>query len=178
MNLRSRIFHIAIMTLCVLAAGTMTSMAQQMPQRQFDPLSQLKRAINQAGAPELSAQQEIELTTLIKSYRDSLPSEPDDAIEAARDAFNSAILAGDLATAQAQATVLSTLLARLNNARMIALAKSRDRRAGCSQSGGQLDPMIRKYGEERVLNIVGSLAGRSLGGGPGDGPDRGPGGGR
>lgn len=165
------ILQSAILTLCVLAAGTITSLAQGpmgMPQRGYDPLRELKRAINAAQAPALTAQQETDLTALITAYRDSLPSEDaNDALDAAQAAFDKAVLAGDLAAAQTQAAVIATITARFHNNRLVALAKLEIGAIAILKTGGQYQPLVQKFGEGGTLNIIGSLADRAIGRGPG-----------
>ena len=108
----SRFISIIAMLLAALAASA--AMVSGGSNQTRDPLGALKRAITQANAPALTTQQETDLNALITSYRSTQPTEPDEALEAARDAFNAAILAGNLSAAQAQATVIATRSAQLS----------------------------------------------------------------
>ncbi len=168
MKFYSRLFGATVLMLGVMIAGVTT-----FAQRQHDPLGSLKRAITQAGAPSLTTQQETDLTALITSYRDAQATEPDAALEAARDAFNAAILKGDLAAAQAQSVLIANRSAELTNARLQALAKFEIDVLTILKTGGQLDALSQKFGDDRLLNIVGSLAGHGFGDGPGRGPGHG-----
>lgn len=164
----------SMMLLCAIALSVTTAFGQpQRPQR--DPLSFLKRAINEANAPALTASQETALTTLIAAYKDAQPDEPDAALEAARDAYDAAILTGNATEAAAQATIIANRVAVLTKARLDGQARFEIAVLTNLNQGGQLEPLKTKFGADRVLGIVRSLAGH---GGRGDGPGRGPGGGR
>jgi len=171
MRLRERFASITVLLLCAIAANATMATAQRAPQR--DLLTSLKRAITEANAPALTTAQETQLNTLITNFRDALPDEPDEALEAARDAYDAAILAGNLTAAQAQAMIIAARFAQLNNARLQAEAKFKIDALAVLQSGGQLAPLKQKFGDERVLGLIDSLAGRGFGGGPrGGGPGR------
>jgi hypothetical protein len=148
-----------------LAASVVTSLAQTTPQR--DALGFLKRAITQANAPTLSAQQETELTALITSFRAAQPDGPDTALETARDAYEAALLAGNAAAAQTAATAIATRQAQLNDARLKAEAQFVIAVFTNLKNGGQFAPLQAKFGDERLLDIVQSLTGHSEGGRPG-----------
>lgn len=167
----------SILALCAIALSLTTAFAQpQRPTR--DPLAQLKRAITDANAPTLTGTQETAINALITALRDAQPDDDDAALEAARDAYDAAILAGKLADAQAQATIIANRQAVLSKARMDGQAKFAIDVLAILNNGGQLAPLNTKFGADRVLGIVKSLAGGSGGGRPGgDGPGGGPGGG-
>lgn len=165
----------SMMLLCALALSLNTVFGQS----QRDPLGQLKRALTQANAPTLTSTQESAITALITAYKDAQPDEPDVTIEAARDAYVAAILAGKLADAQAQATIIANQSAVLAKNRLDAQAKFDIDVLTILSNGGQLDPLNTKFGADRVLGLVSSLAGPGGGfdgGGPGGGGH--PGGGR
>jgi Spy/CpxP family protein refolding chaperone len=172
MRLQERLIGIIVLLLCVIAGvSTMTS-AQGRAQR--DPLGFLKRAITEANAPALTSDQETQLNTLITNFRAAQPSSPNEELKAAHEAYNSAVLSGDLATAQAQATVIARLTADLSSARLQTLAKFQVDVLALLKSGGQLDPLKEKFGD-RLLGVIGSLAGGPpfggrQRGGPGGGP--------
>lgn len=162
---------ILVLSMSLLVAGSMIGLAQG--GRNSDPFAGLKRAMAQAGAPALSATQETALTTLITEFKAGLPTEGgDDVLETAREAYEAAILAGDLAAAQVQITTITTRSAQLQQARMEAEAKFGIAAIAILKAGGQYDPLVAKYSADRVLSLVLQLAGR---GGPGG---DGPGGGR
>lgn len=185
MKLKSRYVSMALVGGCLVALAAVMSVFAH-PGRQWqggprEPLGFLKRAISEAGAPALTAEQENQLTTLVKSSRGDGPS---DAVKQAHAAYNAAILAGDLAGAQSQASVL----AQLSSSRMQALAKAQVDVVNILKAGGQLDALKTKFGD-RLVQVIGSVAGgpgfggfgghggpRGRGGRPG-GPGEGPGGG-
>ncbi|HKQ73757.1 MAG TPA: hypothetical protein VJ810_08535 [Blastocatellia bacterium] len=174
MRLRFKIVIAAVLLLCATASGVITAMAKQKPQR--DPLGFLKRAISEAGAPALTSDQETQLNSLIASFRNARPDGPDEALKEAHTAYNNAILAGDLASAQAQATIIANRSAELSNTRLQAHAKFQIDLLNTLKSGGQLDPLKQKFGD-RLSGIIGSLdGGPPFGDGrPGFGPPGGPG---
>lgn len=162
-----RSFNSSIVLVVLILASTAVAFAQR---KTPDPLAPLKRAISQASAPALSATQETALTTLITQYRDSLPDERDETIENARESLDAAILAGDLAAAQVQITIISTRVSQLQDARMVAEARLAIGSIAVLKSGGQYDLLVTKYGTDRLLQLVtltAPLAG--LGDGPGGG---------
>jgi hypothetical protein len=170
MKLREKLASIAVLALCVIIGGASVASANSVSQR--DALRSLKRAITEASAPALTADQETQLNTLITAYRDALPDEPDEALEAAREAFDAAILAGNLTAAQAQATIIANRTAELTNNKLRAEAAFETGALAVLKTGGQYDPLVTRFGAERVLALVGSLVGRGFGGGPGRGPHR------
>jgi len=168
---RGKFASAIVLMLCAIAGGAVTTLAQPWPQRgERDSLGFLKRAITDANAPALTSDQETQLKTLITSFRDAQPDEPDDALQAAHDAYNDAILAGNLAAAQAQATIIANRSAELSKARLQALAKFHIDVQTVLKNGGQWEPLKTKFGD-RLVGIAGSLAGGpAFGGGrPGGG---------
>jgi hypothetical protein len=163
----------AALLFCALIASTTMAFAQHGhggpggPQGQTrDPLGALKRAITQASAPALTTQQETDLTALITAFKATLPAEEDATLEAAREAFDAALLAGNLATAQTQATAIATRQAQLSDARLKAVAKFVIDALTILKNGGQFAALQTKFGDERTLHLVESLAGGGgLGGG-------------
>jgi hypothetical protein len=174
MKVQVRFASVLALLLGVLVSSAGMAFAQHVSR---DPLAGLKRAISQASAPALTTTQETDLTALITAYKNALPDDEDDALAAAREAYDAAILAGNLAMAQAQADVIAARLAALNAARLKLQAKFEiDVRANLS-SGGQLIPLTDKFGADRVLQLIRSLAsgGRGPGGPGGPGGHGGPG---
>src|SRR5262245_9327381 len=128
---------IALLTLtCVAASGVLMATAQQ--RSKPEPLGFLKRAITEANAPALSADQETQLTTLLTDFRSAEPKGPDETLQAAHKALNAAVLAGDLAAAQAQAAIIASKSSELNSARLQALAKFQIDFLNVLKAGGQL----------------------------------------
>jgi hypothetical protein len=169
MKFQVRLASIGLLLICLFSAITITSFADQGTR---DPLSGLKRALSQASAAALTTQQETDLTALITAYKAALPDGSDDALEAAREAFDAAILAGDATAAQAQAAIIASRSSALLTARLTAEITFEIGVLASLKSGGQFDALITKYGNDRVLNIVRSLAG---GGGFDGGRPGGPG---
>ncbi|MFN0088023.1 MAG: hypothetical protein ACKVX9_21700 [Blastocatellia bacterium] len=169
--IRTKFIGAIALLLVALSASAVISLADHGPSR--DPLGILKRAITAANAPALTAQQEVDLNTLITAFKAAQPTEPDTVLEAARDAYDAAILAGNLAASQTAATAIAARLAQLSEARLKAEAQFEITVLANLQTGGQLAPLRAKYDDERVLDIVGSLAGRDGPGGPGGGGRRG-----
>ncbi len=174
MRLWVKLPSIVVLALCVTASGLIMVAAQDRPQR--DALGFLKRAMTEANAPALTPDQEAQLKALITDFRNARPAGPDEALDAAHTAYRNAILAGDLATAQAQATIIASRTAELSNTRLQAQAKFQIDVLSVLKSGGQLDALKQKFGDEHLVGLIGSLAGGPrFGGRPGFGPGR-PGG--
>jgi hypothetical protein len=149
--------------LCMGLGGA--SVAFGINSQQRDSLRSLRRAIADANATALSTDQETQINTLITNYKAALPDDSDDALDAAREAFDAAILGGDLATAQAQAAIIANRTAALSSGRLHADAVFEIGVLATLKSGGQLDPLIQKFGNERVLALVSSLIGHLFNGG-------------
>jgi hypothetical protein len=171
-----RLASLFALLFCLLTASATTSLAQTQTQR--DPLAGLKRAITRANAPALTTQQETALTTLITNYRDSLPDEPDAQLEAAREAYDAAILARNATAAATQAQAIATRSAALTLAKLQGEATFEIAVLNNLNSGGQLAPLTTELGNDGVLRLVNSLAGGRGFGGPGGPGGGGRGGGR
>jgi Spy/CpxP family protein refolding chaperone len=167
MKLRGSFVSLTLALAGLMAVGVGV-VAQPRPQR--DPLGFLKRSITEAGAPALTSQQETQLNDLITAFRQAQPHGPDEALQAARTAYDNALLAGDLAAAQAQAAIIANRTAALSNARLQAEAKFKLDALAVLRTGGQFEPLKQKFGNERLLGLVGSLIGGFGGGRPGFGP--------
>jgi len=167
-----------IILLLSLATGAAAITLAQREQR-HDALWFLKRALAEAGAPALTSEQETQLNALITNFRSAKPAGHDETLEAARKAYDAALLAGDLTAAQAQATIIASRTAELSGARLQASTKFQIEVVAALKSGGQLDALKQKLGDERVVGLIGSLAGGPPfagppGGRPGGGPGFGP----
>lgn len=180
--MRLHLKMIAVLLLAALAVAGNTGLVAQGQGRPQGPpdggLGFLKRAISDAGATALTSDQESQITALVTAFREANAPKPNDEVKAAHDAYDAAILAGDLATAQAKAAVLSDLIAAQSKARMQAAAKLEIEVLAILKSGGQLDALKTKF-DDRVVRIVASLAGGpgfGFGGPGGRGGPGGPGG--
>ena len=124
-----------------------------------DGLAGLKRAITEASAPALTETQETAIKALITAYRDALPDEEDSALATARDAYNAALIAGNQAAANTAVDQIAARQAVLSEERLKAAAKLTLDLLANLNTGGQLTPLNTKFGAERVLQLVRSLAG-------------------
>jgi hypothetical protein len=149
--------------LCVLVGCASAAFGTGGQQR--DSLRSLRRAIADVNAAALTTDQETQINTLITNFKAALPDDSDDALDAAREAIDDALLAGDLAAAQAQAAIIANRSAVLAGARLEGEAVFEIGVLATLKSGGQLDPLVQKFGDERVLSLVSSLIGRSFNGG-------------
>jgi len=103
--------NITLLLIPVLAIGLIfgaaTAQAQQERPR-MNIIAPLKMALKAAGAPELSAEQESEIRTLITDFRNAHPRPvPNADIPDARKAYEEAILNGDSAGAASQAELIA-----------------------------------------------------------------------
>jgi hypothetical protein len=157
----------AISMLVLVTASTCVN-AQGRPS---DPLASLKRSITLAGAPALSTTQETALNSLITEFKNAQPDEADEVLETAREAYDAAIIAGDLSAAQVQITIITTRTAQIQDGRMQEQAKFGIAVLAVLKSGGQYDLLVTKFGSDRVLSLVLQLAVRGGRGpeGPGEG---------
>ena len=91
----------AALLLCVVVMSVQLALAQgTRPQR--DALGGLKHALQEASAAALTSDQETALNTLISSFRENnRPTGPSTEIQAARKAYDDAILAGNADAAKA-----------------------------------------------------------------------------
>ena len=135
-----------------------------------DPLRGLKKALEQAVALPLTTTQEEQLKTLIQTYQSSQSHEPGDALQAALDAYDAAILAGNQATANAQATVIANLRATTANAHLQAETTFKLAVIALLKTNGDQAGLLRtKFGDEGFLRLLDGLADGhgGAGGGPG-----------
>ena len=164
------------LVLCLTGAATL-ALAQPGQRRDRDSLGFLKHALSEAGASALTTEQESQLNTLISSFHSAAPKGPDETLEAAHTAYVAALMSGDTAAAQTQAGTISSRTAELSSARLQASTKFQVEALATLKSGGQLDALRKKFGDDRVAGLVGSLAGGPPFGGPpfGGHPGGGPG---
>ncbi|MFN0107974.1 MAG: hypothetical protein ACKVZH_03900 [Blastocatellia bacterium] len=163
----------ASMMLCLSVAA----LAQQRPQ--FDPLMRLKQALQSANAAALSTAQEDQLKALIQQARDAHPGAPDPALEAAQDALEAAIYAGNQAAADAQAAIIVNLTSTMMGNRLKGHSAFTIQAINVLKANqAQLDALVQKIGSSGVVKLMGSLVGGGFGGPGGPGGQGGPGGGR
>ncbi|MEO6725379.1 MAG: hypothetical protein ABIU20_10690 [Blastocatellia bacterium] len=172
MSLKFSAIALSIALIGLAVVFSSATSAQQRPTRSFDPLTRLKKTLEEASATGLSADQETQLKALVEARHGNHPAGPGSEFEAARAAFDAAILAGDQAKANSQAAIIANLGTAATKARLEADAKFKLDVLAVLKAGGQVDALTQTLGSEGLLRLLGSLAGGP--GGPG-GP-RGPGG--
>ena len=156
-------------------------MAQPQPQHQqgpqgppqHDPLAGLKHALTEAGAPALSTQQEQQLTQLIETARENHqkgPNDPNEMMEAARRAYDNAIVAGNLAAANAQAAIIAQQISADATTHLQAEAKFKiDALNVLKGNANQITALTQRFGTAGLSHLLNSLAG-GPGGSGGHGP--------
>lgn len=180
MSLKFSAIALSVVFLGAAMIFSSVSFAQR-PARAFDPLMKLKKTLEEASAPTLSADQETQLKALIEARHGNRAGHIAGAaglgseFETARAAYDAAILAGDQAKANAQAAIIANLGTAATKARLEADAKFKLDVLAVLKAGGQVGALTQKLGSEGLLRLLGSLSG-----GPGGqgGPRglRGPGG--
>ncbi len=138
--------------LCALLAGSALAFDHQ--RQAADPLAFLKKALIEAGAASLTTDQESQINALLTAYKAALPNTVNQALLNARTAFNTAILAGNLAEAQKQAGIISGLVAGDDNARLLAEAKLGTDVRTILKNGGQYDALALKFSSERLVGLL------------------------
>lgn len=167
MKVQARLSAIASLLLALFVSLVVTAAAQE--RRPFGPLEGLKRVLADTGAATLTAQQETQLTELMKAFREAQKPQPDENLKAAHTAYNTALLNGDVAAAQAQVELIANLSAAQMKARLQAETKFKADVLAILKEGGQLETLRQKLDDARLVGLLGSLSGRP-GGGPGFGP--------
>jgi hypothetical protein len=160
----------------ILLAGitllTPLAFAQPDMAPRMDPLARFKGVLNRAGVL-LTADQEANIVTLVEDFRAShQPLGPNDALQTARAAYETAILNGDSAAASAQAVVIGNaraaeMINRETDVAAFGISVVNILRADSSQ----FNKLIAAVGESGVVRLVLGLAGGpGRPGRPGPGP--------
>ena len=118
-----------------------------------DSLGGLSRAITEAGAPSLTADQITAINAAVTALKASLPTTTT-ALTDARTAYDTAILAGDLAAAQAAAGVISGIVTGQQNAHLIAEAKFSIDVITILKNGGQWSYLTQKYTSAQLVRLL------------------------
>jgi len=145
-------------TVLVLILAALPALAQGRRQAgQPNPLVRLERALQAANAPALTPDEQSRITSLISSTTTSQP--PGSAVQA----LEASILAGNtdqIAAKTITDTMAANFLTRANFASSVAQILT---------GGGQLTPLVTKFGSTRVVQLLNSLVGGGFGGrrGPG-----------
>lgn len=169
-NLSLKTALMAVLTLFVVAGLSQVSFAQRPggggPPAgvQPDVLAGLKHALEDAGAPDLSTQQEEQLKALISQARSAggVPQD-NDAVMQARKAYEAAILAGNTNAANTAAqTIANAIAAGLQakasfDVQALAILKSNQQ---------QFNALTARFGSKGVFHLVDSLIGGPGGGRP------------
>ncbi len=128
-----------------------------------NPLAKFKRALSAAGGPDLTDQQGEQLISVIMDFREvRQPERPNTILQSARRAYEDAILAGDLETAQEQADVMADQIASATNAHLQNQAELRISILAVL-SGDQVDSLLQLIGTRGLSNLLRSM---TRGGGP------------
>jgi Spy/CpxP family protein refolding chaperone len=174
MNRTLKTMMMSFLLLCLAAGGFQIVFAQGPPSdRERDPLARLTRALSAAGAPALTEQQETQLRAAIAEFQQSRRAqEPNETIEAARRAFDEAIVVGDTAAIQAQAAIIVEQLALLTRSHLQAEATFKLQVLDIL-TDEQVNQLLQRIGTAGLSRVLDSLAFRG-GLAPGSGPD-GPG---
>jgi len=132
----------------------------------MDPLARFKGALNRAGV-SLTADQEANIVTLVEDFRAShRPLAPNDALQTARSAYETAILNGDSAAASAQAVVIGNArAAEMINRETDVASFGINILSILRADAAQFDKLVSTIGQSGVVRLVLSLAGGP--GGPG-----------
>jgi len=140
-----------------------------------DHLARLNRALTDAGAPALTTTQEQQLNALITTVRSSRQGRgPSPEVQAARTAYDNALLAGDTNTAVAQAAVIASAMTADMRTRLEADANFVVQALSVLKSNGdQFGALQRSVGNAGVVRLISSLAGGPGGFMGGPGPRRG-----
>lgn len=156
--------HITLMTLLtglslVPFIGGQPGWAQQPPWPR-DSLRVLRLALREAGAPALTGQQEDALRSLLVTYRLSRrpPQQILAVLQAARRAYDEAIVAGDSVTAKSQATTIANQSAALIST---TLQGETDVKVGIvnvlKQNEAQLSLLVKRFGTRGVARLLDAL---------------------
>ena len=171
---RIRLPLMAALVFCLAAALSIAVLAQGPPGQRGpaqppDPMRQLNNALQQAGAPALTADQAKQILSLVENFRTSTrPAPPSGAVQQARVNYENAILNGDLAAATAQIPTLvgeqtGNAPARMQGEAALAISILQVLRT----NGDQLALLQKSMNGNRLVRLLLSFAGA---GGPSQGP--------
>lgn len=162
----------------VILGAAHLAQAQDGPRRRGpgdgpQPFGAIKRALEEAGAPALSADQESQLAEIARAFHESLPK-PDESLRDAHAALDNAVLAGDTGAAQAAANALAGLQSSQLSARLSAEAAARIQVLNVLKANdAQVTALVQRFGNEGLARLLGSVFGGPAGPrrvGPGLGP--------
>jgi Spy/CpxP family protein refolding chaperone len=133
------------------------------------PLGFLKQALDKAGAAPLSSDQETALKSLIADFRNAnRPAATDSAEKAARDDYDSAVLAHNIGGAKAAAYTLAALQSARQQT-ILAAEAAFDIQVLLVLQPDQIAALQNSLGNQQVMRILASLIGPAGRPGPGRG---------
>jgi len=146
-------------------------------QHQRDPLVFLRHALGEAGAAALTSTQEQQLQSLITTFRSNEPKPAQDTtLINARNAYEAAILKGDLNAANSAVTAISGEISKMATARMQAQAQF-EIAALKVLTPDQVNALQNRIGTSGLIGVLRSMTGGygmfmrggrgMMGGGPG-----------
>ena len=154
-NMTSLIVPVILVGLVLV--GTQFVLAQGPPNDgKRSNLRGLQRALEQVGGAELSVGQQEGLKALISDFRTGFQGQEPGEMRAVHEAYNAAILAGDINTAEAQAEVISALSTDHIRARLSAEAGVKIKILGIL-TAAQIDAISAHMGFQGLNGILSSL---------------------
>ena len=158
----------AVMTVVLVVATSYGSLwaQERKPQRRPGPLMGLSRALNAAGASEVTEGQREQLRTLLKDFHAARKAERGETggsgMGEARQAYADAILNSDSAGAQAMADVIvndatTTMRANLQNQANLKIQVLN------ILTQDQVDALLQQSGTRGLSRVLGSIAGPGRG---------------
>ena len=162
----------SVFLLCVVVTSFQSTFAQGPQPPPLPPdgspgarlsLNALTHALAAAGAPALTSDQEEQLTTLMTAFREAQRPERPDPATNPRSAYDEAIVAGNLAAAQDQASVIAGHVADRVEKNLESEADFKIQALGVLTEEQQT-ALLRRTGTVGVSLILNSLIGRIPGG--------------
>lgn len=129
------------------------------PSMRMDPVARLNRALESAGAPRLSAEQEKEVTTLAENFRATRQqARSDEELTAARKNLEQAILSGNAQAADEAAAALSDRISAHMRDRIRERARLQIQVLSILNDE-QVTALKNQYGDSGLIWTLGSVAG-------------------
>jgi hypothetical protein len=165
-NLIQQTIFYTVFVLFFVVGATQFVMAQT-PQPNRDKLITLKNALRAANAPALTAQQEQQMNAAIDTFRaTNVQQGPSAELQANRNIFENAIVAGDTITSQRVADQIISVLASELSASIQArinfeIFMVNMLNGSFTENNSQMALLIQKFGTQRVIFMIQGLAGNS-----------------
>ncbi len=123
-----------------------------------NPMARLNNALQRAGAPVLTSEEETQLKTLIQEFRNAnKPQAPGGNLQSIRSQFNEAILNQDLAAAENLARLTVQAQSENSVAQLTARANFAMAVINMLRSNSQLEPLLEWMGSNGVVQLALSL---------------------